>query len=111
MSLESTFDFTQRMKSITCRLSGPGVFGHLTATLLAGRQEAGVSAIDLYAIESPVSWTNGFHRQERLCRSSGVVNQLRACLSRLPSFSNRTEHFVEDGLCRQPVRELFDQRA
>ena len=31
--------------------------------------------------------------------------------SGLPSFLNRTEHFVEDGLCCQLKRELFDQRA
>ena len=38
----------------------------------------------------------------------GVGQQATA--SRLPSFSDRTEHLAEDRLCRQHLGELFDQR-
>jgi len=38
-----------------------------------------------------------------------VKNLVRRYPSRLPSFSDRTEHLVEDWLCCQHLDELFDQ--
>ena len=38
------------------------------------------------------------------------AEDMAAC-SRLPSFLNRTEHFVEHRLCCELERELIDQRA
>ncbi len=43
-------------------------------------------------------------------RADVRTRHLHVTGSRLPSFSNRTGHLTEDGLCRQHLGELLDQR-
>ena len=56
-------------------------------------------------------------RHAQLCGVSGYAERIawsqhwEVYPSGLPSFLNCTEHFVEDRLCYELKRELFDQRA